>query len=140
MPGLPRRPPPPDQGDREAAVRETRRNVLIDAGAGTGKTTTLVRRLIERLAPSDGGPALTIGRIAAVTFTRRAAGELRLRIRERLLAELASPDLPAARRSRLQGCVVRYWCSRTYVRGRRPGRPSGQSPGRSRSSSMRTAK
>ena len=102
MPGLPHRSPPPDQRDREAAIGERRRNVLIDAGAGTGKTTTLVRRLIERLAPSDGGPAMKINRIAAVTFTRRAAGELRLRIRERLLAELAAPDLPAARRVQLQ--------------------------------------
>jgi ATP-dependent helicase/nuclease subunit A len=89
----PRR-PAPDQAQRDLAVAERRRNVLVDAGAGTGKTTTLVARLVEMVAPSQGGAAVPISRIAAITFTRKAAGELRLRIRERLLEELAEsqPD------------------------------------------------
>ncbi|HXH81539.1 MAG TPA: UvrD-helicase domain-containing protein, partial [Candidatus Tectomicrobia bacterium] len=84
------RPAAPDQAQRDAAVAERRRNVLIDAGAGTGKTTILVERLVRMLAPPDGSPAVSIDRIVAITFTRKAAGELRLRIRERLLAGLAS--------------------------------------------------
>ena len=51
------RKPPVDQEAREAAVHERDRNVILDAGAGTGKTTTLVRRLIHLLAPEDDGPA-----------------------------------------------------------------------------------
>src|SRR5262245_64776893 len=89
--------PSPDQAQRDAAIRERARNVLIDAGAGTGKTTTLVDRLIELIAPTSGAPALSIGRIAALTFTRKAAGELRLKIRERLLGELAESNLPPPR-------------------------------------------
>jgi ATP-dependent helicase/nuclease subunit A len=99
-------PPAPDQAQRDAAIRERARNVLIDAGAGTGKTTTLVNRLIEMVAPTSDAPALSIGRIAALTFTRKAAGELRLRIRERLLQELAEPGAPPARAARLREAVA----------------------------------
>ncbi|HEY6001868.1 MAG TPA: UvrD-helicase domain-containing protein, partial [Anaeromyxobacter sp.] len=95
------RPPAPDQDQRDAAVRARGVNVIADAGAGTGKTTLLVERLVRLLAPEDGGPALPLGRVAAITFTRKAAGELRLGIREALLAELARADLAEERRGRL---------------------------------------
>jgi len=95
------RPRAPDQEARDAAVRERARNVLVDAGAGTGKTTLLVDRLVDLVAPADDGPALPLTRLAAITFTRKAAGELRLRIRERLLGELARDDLTPERRRRL---------------------------------------
>jgi ATP-dependent exoDNAse (exonuclease V) beta subunit len=96
----------PDQDQRDAAIRERARNVLIDAGAGTGKTTTLVDRLIEMVAPTSDAPALSISRVAALTFTRKAAGELRLKIRERLLQELAQPDVPQSRAARLRDAVA----------------------------------
>jgi len=91
----------PDQAERDAAIAERARNVVIDAGAGTGKTTILVERVVRMVAPPDGSqaPAIPIARIAAVTFTRRAAGELRLRIRERLLGELATASTSPARQS-----------------------------------------
>jgi ATP-dependent exoDNAse (exonuclease V) beta subunit len=96
----------PDAADRAAAIHERERNVLIDAGAGTGKTTILVARLVELVAPSDDRETeIPIERVAAVTFTRKAAGELRLRIRERLLATLAGRDLSATRRARLQAAL-----------------------------------
>ncbi|MBM4398348.1 MAG: UvrD-helicase domain-containing protein [Deltaproteobacteria bacterium] len=96
---------PPDQAAREAAVRERERNVLMDAGAGTGKTTTLVARVLHLVAPDDDGPCWPLTRIAAITFTRKAAGELRLRIRERLLATLAQAGLSGVRRERLHRAV-----------------------------------
>ncbi len=88
---------PPDQAQRDAAVTERDRNVIVNAGAGTGKTSILVKRFVEMVAPAQSAaPAVSISRIAAITFTRKAAGELRFRIRERLLAELAraTPDSP----------------------------------------------
>jgi ATP-dependent helicase/nuclease subunit A len=101
---------PPDQPQREAAIRERVRNVVVDAGAGTGKTTLLVSRLLEMIAPQDDAcAALPLGRIAAVTFTRKAAGELRLRIRERLLSELsatAPTALSSTRRDRLRAALA----------------------------------
>ena len=97
---------PPDQVQRQAAIGERSRNVVVDAGAGTGKTTLLVSRLIEMLAPADDArAAIEIGRIAAVTFTRKAAGELRLRIRERLLSEAASATVSPERSHRLRGAL-----------------------------------
>ncbi|HUF91300.1 MAG TPA: UvrD-helicase domain-containing protein [Candidatus Limnocylindria bacterium] len=95
----------PDQPQRDAAVAERGRNVLIDAGAGTGKTTILVDRLLQMVAPDDDAPAIPIDRLAAITFTRKAAGELRLKIRERLLQELAAPGA-AARATRLRDALA----------------------------------
>jgi ATP-dependent helicase/nuclease subunit A len=106
------RPPAPDQAQRDAAVVERARNVLIDAGAGTGKTTLLVDRLVHMVAPPGGVPAVPIDRLAAITFTRKAAGELRLKIRERLLEELGAPGVPPGReallREALAGLDVAY--------------------------------
>ena len=80
----------PDQAERDRAVRERERNVLVDAGAGTGKTTLLVNRILELVAPEHGGEPIPLEAIAAITFTRKAAGELRFRLREALLATLAA--------------------------------------------------
>src|SRR4051812_16551223 len=86
-------PLPPDHAQRRAAILERKRNVLVDAGAGTGKTTLLADRLVEMIAPTAAGAApVPLERIAAITFTRRAAGELKLKIRERILEELAWAD------------------------------------------------
>jgi len=91
----------PDDAQRQAAIHARGVNVIADAGAGTGKTTILVARLVEMVAPADDGPAVALSRIAAITFTRKAAGELKLRIREALLKELSRSDLTALRRDRL---------------------------------------
>jgi ATP-dependent helicase/nuclease subunit A len=96
---------PPDQDAREAIVRERSRNVVVEAGAGTGKTHTLVNRILELIAPAAASPhphPLPLSRIAAITFTRKAAGELQLRIRQALLESLAkTPPHDDARRSLL---------------------------------------
>src|SRR5215510_14222561 len=96
----------PDQAQRDAALSERRRNVLIDAGAGTGKTTILVDRLVEMLAPSTREQPVPIERMAAITFIRKAAGELRLRIRERILSALAAADTAADSRERLRSALA----------------------------------
>ena len=54
--------------------------LLVEAAAGTGKTSELIRRLVSLL---ETGQARA-DRIVAVTFTRKAAGELKLRLREEL--------------------------------------------------------
>lgn len=91
----------PDQAERDRAVR-SRKNVVIDAGAGTGKTTTIVARLVECIAPADDTrAAMPLDRVAAITFTRRAAGELKLRVRESVLRALGEVSLTPVRRERL---------------------------------------
>src|SRR3954462_6306510 len=61
---------------REAA-EATRGCVCILAGAGTGKTTTITRRIAWQVASGAFAPS----EIVAVTFTDKAAGELRSRLR-----------------------------------------------------------
>src|SRR5437660_6468493 len=58
-----------------------RGNVLVVAGAGTGKTSTLVERCIHSL---EASPPASIDEILMVTFTEAAAAEMRQRIRARL--------------------------------------------------------
>lgn len=69
---------------------------MVEAGAGSGKTTELVRRMTALI--KDGVPA---DQIAAVTFTRKAAAELRQRFQEELEKEAAkaAPANPAAAES-----------------------------------------
>ncbi len=91
---------------RTAAIPERRRNVLVDAGAGTGKTSLVVERFVDMVAPTGGAAPVPIERLGAITFTRKAAGDLRLRIRERLLAALAQPGLSAERSRQLHTALA----------------------------------
>ncbi len=61
--------------------------VVILAGAGSGKTRVLTRRIAHRVARGDADPR----RVLALTFTRKAAGNLRAR-----LSELGVRDAVAA--------------------------------------------
>ena len=76
----PQDPSPSDSAGRRAIRNSLDVSLLVEAAAGTGKTSELVRRLVAVLA---SGQARVDG-IAAVTFTRKAAGELKLRLREAL--------------------------------------------------------
>lgn len=59
-----------------AAVRCVRGPVAIHAGAGTGKTRTITQRIVHAVAAGEYDPSAVL----AVTFTTRAAGELRTRL------------------------------------------------------------
>src|SRR5438067_4978348 len=59
-----------------------RGNVLVVAGAGTGKTRTLVERCLNCLIEEQ--PPISLEQILMVTFTEAAAAEMRQRIRGRL--------------------------------------------------------
>lgn len=65
---------------QRAAVYSVNKNVLVSAGAGSGKTHVLVERYVEIL---NSDPMLTIDNLIAVTFTRKAAGEMRTRLKVR---------------------------------------------------------
>src|SRR5215510_13083094 len=66
-----------DQIARERIRTALDETLIVEAAAGTGKTSELVRRIAAVL----GTGRSTVDRIVAVTFTRKAAGELRLRLR-----------------------------------------------------------
>ncbi|MBD3168526.1 MAG: AAA family ATPase, partial [candidate division Zixibacteria bacterium] len=65
-----------DQEDRDKIQRELDKNILVEAAAGTGKTTSMLRRMVELIR---GGKCANIRQLAAVTFTRKAAAELKSR-------------------------------------------------------------
>ena len=73
---------------QQLAAIEARGSTFVSAGAGTGKTTVLV----ERFARSVIEDGLDVDSLLVITYTDRAAGELRARIRLKLL-ELGRPDL-----------------------------------------------
>lgn len=60
----------------------TRKNRVVEAGAGTGKTTSIVKSVVELLLDN---PTLATERIVLVTFTEKAAGEIADRIRHALV-------------------------------------------------------
>jgi ATP-dependent helicase/nuclease subunit A len=64
--------PPPDQEARDRIIEELDISLLVEAGAGSGKTTALLERMVALVATGTA----KIGQIAAVTFTRKAAAEL----------------------------------------------------------------
>ncbi len=67
--------------EQEQAATRRRGPLLLAAGAGSGKTSVLVERFVRAVREDDIAP----GRILAITFTERAAAELRERVRARLL-------------------------------------------------------
>jgi len=69
-----------DEDARLSIRNDTEATLFVEAGAGSGKTSVLVSRA-QTLALEDGIP---MANIAAVTFTERAASELRDRLRARL--------------------------------------------------------
>ncbi len=74
--------------EQQIAAVEARGEVFVSAGAGTGKTAVLVERFVR--AVCDEG--LDVGSVLVITYTRKAAGELRARIRA-ALAERGRPEL-----------------------------------------------
>ncbi|HWZ31595.1 MAG TPA: UvrD-helicase domain-containing protein [Bryobacteraceae bacterium] len=69
-----------DQAARDRIRTSLHESLIVEASAGTGKTTELVHRIVAVLEHG----LTTIDRIVAVTFTHKAAGELKLRLREEL--------------------------------------------------------
>ncbi len=84
--------PSPEQ---EPAIRERGRDVVVTAGAGTGKTRTLVARYLSLLAEG-----LPLRSIVAITFTKKAAREMRNRVREEVRKYLEQTDLSSEERVR----------------------------------------
>src|SRR5690349_4473496 len=88
---------PPLTSQQAAAIETRDVSIALAAGAGCGKTFVLTQRFLSHLEPERH--AEDLGKLAAITFTERAAREMRDRIRE-------------ACRHRLQNCPpadVDHW-------------------------------
>ena len=81
---------PQDQDVRRRIRESLDENLFVVAGAGTGKTSSLVDRIVALVASGRS----TLDRIAAITFTESAAAELRDRVRESLERAVAEPERP----------------------------------------------
>lgn len=74
-----------------AAINQRETSIALSAGAGCGKTFVLTQRFLKLIEP--GTPPDRLSHIVAITFTERAAREMRDRIRETCLAELRNCPL-----------------------------------------------
>ena len=82
---------PPDQSARDAIAGDLAATIFVEAGAGAGKTTALAGRIVALVRSG-----IPIGAIAAITFTEKAAAELRQKTREKLLAAAPADDAYSA--------------------------------------------
>jgi ATP-dependent helicase/nuclease subunit A len=91
----------PDAAARSAIRGELERSFVVEAAAGTGKTSELVGRLVAVVLSGRGA----LSSIAAVTFTEKAAGEMKLRIRTELDRALFDTAQPPEARARAQAAL-----------------------------------
>ena len=112
-----------DTSERERAASTFDHNLVVTAGAGTGKTTLLVDRLVHLLLRNP--EALKITEIVALTFTNKAANEMKLRLRERLQSYLAvrldrepANDAEAKPYREIESLIERYQLSKDELDAR----------------------
>ncbi|HXG87341.1 MAG TPA: UvrD-helicase domain-containing protein [Vicinamibacterales bacterium] len=91
--------------ENRAPIRDALdQTIVVEAAAGTGKTTELVARIVRLI---ETGTA-RIGEIVAVTFGEKAAGELKLRIREELERARLGASAASAEAERLNRAVYDF--------------------------------
>ncbi len=91
---------PVDQAARDHIRTNVGANMCVEAGAGTGKTTVLVDRIVEILATGHAD----VRSVAVITFTEKAAAELASRVRQGLESALADAADPT-QRGRLEAAL-----------------------------------
>ncbi|MEM7274482.1 MAG: UvrD-helicase domain-containing protein [Actinomycetota bacterium] len=116
-----------DQDARDVITGALDRSLFVEAGAGSGKTSSLVRRIVN-LVELDGVP---VTRIAAITFTEAAARELRTRVRDALeeraaatrssALEVAAGQIESAAFATLHGFALRLLSDHPIEAGLPPG-------------------
>ena len=79
-----------DLADRRLIADALDQTLVVEAAAGTGKTTELVKRIVRLVTTGRAA----IDQVVAVTFSEKAAGELKLRLREELERARLSADGP----------------------------------------------
>src|SRR5689334_4562361 len=73
-----------DEAARDAVRNRLDETLFVEAGAGTGKTTVLVDRIVELVSADGPDLPVPMRSVAAITFTEKAAAELRDRVRGEL--------------------------------------------------------
>ncbi|MFO0905739.1 MAG: UvrD-helicase domain-containing protein [Pirellulales bacterium] len=107
---------PPDQGARRQIVEELDTTMMVEAAAGTGKTTSMIARMVALLREDK----CKIENLAAVTFTRKSAAEMRARFQVELERSAREATGPAKQRladavARVERCfmgTIHSFCAR----------------------------
>ena len=92
---------PADQADRDAVRHDLDRTLFVEAGAGTGKTTALVGRIVSLVRDE-----VPLREIAAITFTEAAAAELRDRVRTELQKAAVEGTVPPDRADEVDDAAI----------------------------------
>jgi ATP-dependent exoDNAse (exonuclease V) beta subunit len=90
-----------DAEARRAIREDLDTTLVVEAAAGTGKTTELVQRILALLVTGT----TTLSRIVAVTFTEKAAGEMKLRLRTEIERARNAAETTATERTRLDAAL-----------------------------------
>lgn len=106
-----------DDSAARAAATDPRRSILLQAPAGSGKTTVLIQRMLRLLAEVDAPE-----QVLAITFTRKAAGEMRARILAALQPSSAPRDALEAQTQALAREVLERSARLGWQLERQPGR------------------
>lgn len=95
----PQTPSPPlaDCAERDLIRTALDTTLVVEAAAGTGKTTELIGRIVEMVASGHA----QLDKLVALTFMEAAAGELKLRLRTALEAARLDPARPSEARENL---------------------------------------
>ncbi len=82
----------PDQDARDRFAQETNRNFSVMAAAGAGKTTAIVSRILELAKRDEGQNDPVLPRLLVVTYTRKAAAEMRQRAQQVMVNQGLGPE------------------------------------------------
>jgi hypothetical protein len=97
-----------DQAARDRIRTDLDTTLVVEAAAGTGKTTALVARMVAAIAAARA----LLDRLVAVTFTEAAAGELKLRLRTALERARQAPDCAPDVAERLRAALPQLEAAR----------------------------
>jgi ATP-dependent exoDNAse (exonuclease V) beta subunit len=97
-----------DQPARDRIRDDLGTTLVVEAAAGTGKTSALVARMVAAIAAGQA----SLDRLVAVTFTEAAAGELKLRLRTELERVRQDPACSAERAERLRAALPQLEAAR----------------------------
>ena len=79
------------------AALDAQGRVIVSASAGSGKSTVMIEKIIRLIRDGVG-----VGEILAVTFTKKAASQMKEKLSKALIENINSPDITQENRKRLK--------------------------------------
>src|SRR5688500_4840455 len=101
-----------DQPGRDRIANDLDATLVVEAAAGTGKTTALVERILSLLRTGKATLASGAGDLVAVTFTEKAAGEMKLRLRTEIEKARRVDAMPKVEKDRLDHALEQLEAAR----------------------------